>query len=275
MRMLQQQNRGGAHGDYYYLFIVQSVLISALQGLGRLTEARKWLREHVTRARETDNRCAVLLVSMNRVIDEQALDLCAGSRARLDAEYAELPKSEFGILNAGHLVAVLRAACALRAYDWAFEYCAEHWQSYQRSLVHRSGFIAILAHTTHARLLLNQHVETGAAGDPEPLLRNDLSQLQRMPASLFRDVALSRTRARLAFLRGQREQAIALVRPTLARFEMTGMMQEVGHDRYTLGLLLGGPEGAQLMAAARETLLECGITDPDGGMRAYVPELLI
>jgi hypothetical protein len=274
-RMLQEQSRGGAHGDYYYLFIVRMTLISALQSLGRLLEARTWLREHVARARETDNRCAVLQVSVNRVVDEQALDQCAGTRARLDAEYAELPKGDLAVLSAGHLLAVMRAACTTRDYEWAFQRVAELWQPYVSSLLHRSSFTAILQHTTHARLLLNHHVETRASGDPARLVRDDLAQLKRMPPSLFRDVGMTRVRARLAVLRGDRAQAIALLRPILAQFETTSMMQEIGHDRYTLGLLLGGEEGAQLQAAGRETLLECGINDPDGNMRAYVPELVL
>jgi tetratricopeptide (TPR) repeat protein len=265
---------GGLHGDYYYMFMVQMVRISALQGLGRLTEARQVIREHVARARATDNLSAILQVSMNRAVDEQAFEMCVGSRARLDAEYEQLPRGDFGILHVAHLLAVMRAACSTREYAWAFERLGEFWETYQRSLVHRSAFMACLAHTTHARLLLNHHVETGANGDVAALVKNDLKQLERLPPALFRDVAIARTRARVAFLKGDRERAIELLRPSLERFEKTAMLQEIDHDRYTLGLLIGGAEGQQLIAAARKTLADCGICDPDANMRAYIPELM-
>jgi hypothetical protein len=266
---------GGLHGDYYYMFMVQMTRISALQGLGRLAEARQMIREHVARARATDNVSALLQVSVNRVIDEQAFDGCAGSRARLDLEYTQLPRMDFGILHVAHVMGVMRTACTTRDYDWAFERVAEFWDTYQRSLVHRSAFLACLAHTTHARLVLNHHVETGASGDVAALVKNDIKQLERLPPALFRDVALARTRARVAFLKGDREQAIQLLRPSLERFEKTPMLQEVDHDRYTLGLLIGGAQGEQLVAAARKTLADCGISDPDANMRAYVPELVL
>jgi hypothetical protein len=88
------------------------------------------------------------------------------------------------------------------------------------------------------------------------------------------DVALARTHARLATLRGDREGAIALLRASLEKFQQTPMKQEVMHDRYTLGLLLGGEEGQQLIASARQGMSACGIQDPDANMRAYVPELM-
>jgi hypothetical protein len=264
----------GLHGDYYYVFSVQMVRISALQGLGRLLEARQALREHLARARSTDNLVAALQVSANRVVDEQALDQNAGSRAWLDVEYSKLPQGKLSILHVGHMLAVMRAACSTRDYAWAFERMAALWEPYQRSIIHRSAFVAVLAHATHARLLLNHHVETRASGDVSALVRNDLKQLERLAPSVFRDMALARTRARVAFLNGERAQAIALLRPSLERFIKTSILQEVAHDRYTLGLLLGGAEGAQLVASARKGLSESGVSDPDANMRAYVPELL-
>lgn len=261
-------------GDYYYMFTVRMVQITALQSLGRLLEARKLLQEHVASALATDNVAAILQITTNRVIDEQALDMCAGSRARLDAEYDKLPRGEFGILTAAHMLGVMRTACATRDYDWAFARLDAMWEPYKRSIVHGSAFMAMLAHTTHARLLINHHVETGATGDIEALVREDLAALRRMPEGLIGDVPLARTRARLAALRGERERAVALLRPCLERMLQTNIKQETEHDRYMVGLLMGGDEGAQLVAQARQSLRECGVTDPDATMRAYAPELL-
>ena len=272
-RLTKSKSALEVQGDYYYIFAVLMARISALQSMGKLIEARQLLQEFVARAHATDNVGAILQVTMNRVVDEQALDLCAGSRARLDAEYEKLPKAEFGVLNAVHVIAVLRAACSTRNFAWAFDRMGEFWQRYQSSLVHRSALLACLAHTTHARLQLNHYVETNANGEPKRLVRNDLKQLGRLPSSPLRDAAILRTRARVATLNGERETAIALLRKCLASFEGTAMLQEIAHDQYCLGALVGGAEGAQLIASARQGFSVYGISHPDANMRAYVPEL--
>jgi hypothetical protein len=273
-QLIESRISSGEYGDYYYMYTVRMVQISSLQSLGRLLEARKVLQEHVASALATDNVAAILQVSMNRVVDEQALDMCASSRARLDKEYDLLPKGEFGVLNAAHLLGVMRAACATRDFSWAFARLAELWQPYQRSIIHRSAFLACLAHTTHARLLINHHVETGATGDIERSVREDLAVLERLPKGLMADIPIARTRARLAALGGDFERAVSYLRPCLERMSKTNVKQETAHDRYTLGLLIGGEEGALLVEQARSGLRECGISDPDANMRAYVPELM-
>jgi eukaryotic-like serine/threonine-protein kinase len=273
-RVVEAKSSGGLHGDYYYMFTVGMVRISALQSLGRLLDAREALREHLALARATDNLAAVMQVTMNRVVDEQALNMCADTQARLDTELTQLPRGSFGILSAGHMLAVMRAGCATRDFDWALARTEQFWDAYNRSIVHRSAFVALLAHTTHARLLLNHYVESGAKGDSRALLGYDLKQLARLPASYMRDVAIARTRARIAFLQGDRARATALQRTCIERFEKTQMRQELAHDQYTLGLLLGGSEGMQLIAAATKTLSECGLSNPEANMQAYVPELM-
>ena len=274
-RAIAQRSSGDQHGDYYYMFAVQMVRISALQAMGRILEARAALHEHLALAQATDNRAAVFQVTMNRVIDEQALDMCAGSRERLDAELEQLPKGAFNILNAAHMLGVMRAACATREYDWGLARMDQLWEPYQRSIVHRSAFLAVFAHASHARLLLNQYVDSGAKhGNPETLVRRDLRQLARLPDSYMRHVGIARTKARLAFLRGKRDRAVELQRELLERAESSNMHLESAHDRYVLGLLIEGSEGSQLMAAAVQVLLACGISDPHAYMRGYAPELM-
>jgi serine/threonine protein kinase len=274
-QLIESRRSTGKHGDYYYMFTVRMVQISALQSLGRLLEARKVLEEHVASARATDNVAAILQVSMNRVVDEQARDMCAGSRARLDEEYDKLPKGDFGVLTVAHLLGVMRAACATRDFDWALERLAEFWRPYTRSIVHRSAFVALLAHTTHARLLINHYVETGSSsGNLEALVRDDLAALARLPNGLMADIAIARTRARLAAVDGDRKRAIGLLRPCFERILKTNFKQELEHDRYVLGLLITGDKGQALVSLARTGLSECGISDPDANMRAYAPELM-
>jgi serine/threonine protein kinase len=75
-------------------------------------------------------------------------------------------------------------------------------------------------------------------------------------------------------LLGDQAQAIALMQSCWKLIEARNIRQGREYDRYTLGLLLGDRQGAQLMAAARAGLLESGIADPAANMRAYVPELM-
>ncbi len=273
-QLITSRATASEHGDYYYLFAVRMVHISALQSLGKLLEARELLEEHIASALATDNLAAILQVTVSRVIDEQARDMCASTRARLDDEYDKLPQSDFSVLTAAHMLGVMRAACATRDYDWAFARLAEFWEPYKRSIVHRSAFLAMLTHTTHARLLVNHHVETGATDDIEALVSRDLAVLARLPKEVNADVSIARTRARLAALSGERERAVAYMRPCLKRMEGTNIKQETEHDRYVLGLLVGGREGSQLVSQARVGLRDCGVNDPDANMRAYVPELM-
>lgn len=51
-------------------------------------------------------------------------------------------------------------------------------------------------------------------------------------------------------------------------------LSKIAHDRYSLGLLIGDAEGAELVQSAHRALLKYGISDPAANMRAYVPELL-
>ena len=64
-----------------------------------------------------------------------------------------------------------------------------------------------------------------------------------------------------------------LLRQSLARFDNTSMLQEIGHDQYCLGVSIGGAEGMQWVASAKQALSEYGISDPEANMRAYIPEL--
>ena len=273
-RLLETRSTAIPYGDYFYLFTIQTVRISTLQSLGRLLEARRLLSEHVARARATDNLAAVFQVTMNRVVDEQALNMCTGSRARLDAEYPLLPKGNFCISSMIHMLGVMRAACATRDFDWAFTRLSEFWQPFLRSVVHRSAFMRLLAHTLHSRLLINHHVETDGSGNIEALVRDDIKQLARLPPGLLNEIPVTRLRARLAYLQGEREMAIRELRWCVQRMADSDIRQEIEHDRYTLGLLVGGDEGRGLVASAREGLIGCGISDPDANMRAYVPELM-
>jgi eukaryotic-like serine/threonine-protein kinase len=271
--VIERQHNTDPHGDYYYWFTVRTVRITALQCLGRLLEARQLLHEQLAFAHATDNRATALTVSVNRVIDEQAIDMCAATRVRLDAEYDLLPKEQLSPLLVAHRLAVMHAGCANRDFDWALARSAELWPRYLHARSQLGTFLAVQLHSAHARLLLNHHVETRSAHAVHTLVREDIAQLQRLPSSPARDLTVRRIESRIALLRGDRAAATQNLRE-VTKQPATG--PDSARDQYALGLLLlqADAEAAQLIATARAALADFGISDPDADMRAYVPELL-
>src|SRR5262249_15657018 len=156
----------------------------------------------------------------------------------------------FGVLTVAHMLGVMRAACVTRDFDWAFARLQELWEPYQRSLVHRSAFVACLAHSSHARLVLNHHVETGASTSAAALARTDLANRARLPGRLS-EVPVYRIRARIATLEGDRQKAIEIYRTCVEQLTKLEINQEYEHDRFALGKLLGGAEGQRLVEGAR------------------------
>jgi tRNA A-37 threonylcarbamoyl transferase component Bud32 len=272
-RIYETRVSGGALGDYYYMFAVHVARLGALQNLGRHARANEELRGYLERARSTDNRAAILHVSLPRTTSEQVIDQCAHSRARLDAERTELPREGVGIIRVCHTIAVMRAACATGDFAWALAH-DDDWQAYLRAPIRRSAYLAALAHSTHARLLLNQHVAAGRRQGAERLLRADLRHLARLPPMRICSAALLRLRARLSVLAGDSGAAIELLRQNAAANEAAGCLDEVERDRYALGFLLGGDEGAQLRAAADLSLRRLGVNQPLLDLGAYFPELV-
>lgn len=265
---------GSEHGDYYYLFAVQSARMGALQILGQHAQVDAELRDFLARAEETTNRAAVLQVTLVTTIVEEALDRSARSRARLDRERAELPRHGIGILHILHLCAVMWAACGTGEFDWAFEVVNEYWRPFLKSPVRRSRVLASILHFTRARLLLNRYVALGRKGDAAALIRDDLRALESM-GGLDLGRARLRLRARLAYLRGDSTQAARLLRDNCQVLTDMGFLDDAERDRHALGCVIGGEEGAQLRAAACASTRANGVANPLALMRAAYPELVI
>jgi hypothetical protein len=265
---------GGELGDYFYMFVVRAMLCSALQFLGRHTEASEEVRRLLADAAATDNRCAALIATMVRTGHEQVDNCCRDSRARLDAERAELPSGNLTALHLLQTMAALRAACHTGEYDWALELYTDFEPKFESSPLKRSVYLVYLLRTHHARLVLNRHVALGHTSDPELIVRADLRWLKKhAPPSLHKPAEL-RLLARAAAIRGERTRAAELFEQSrLANVEL-GAADDVERDRYALGLLLGGDEGAQRITQAVAALRSLGVREPALEIRGFFPELL-
>ena len=264
---------GGGHGDYFYRYAVNAARLAALQSLGRHVQARQELRDYLERAQATGNRAAIWQVTLTRTLAERAIDNCASSRARLDAERSELPSGAFGILQLLHMLATMLAACSINDYDWALATLERDWPVYLQSMLHRTAYIASVAHFTHARLLLGRHVATQSVEDPERLIRPDVRVLASLPASPYRDAVLLRLRARCAILKADRTSAMALFRDSAQRLDSASYLDEPERDRFAIGCLVGGSEGAAMCAAAEARLRELGALVPHEELQSIYREL--
>jgi hypothetical protein len=268
-----RKNIGGElGGGYFFMFVVRVARIGALQFLGRHIEAAEEVRSLLGDADATHNRCAALQATTVRTVVEQAEDGCRESRARLDAERTELP-SGTSVLHMLHLLAVIRAGCVTGDHDWASACYAELKPKLAASPLWHSAYLVCMLRQNHARLTLNQHVASGANADPEPLIREHVRWLAEKGPLPFRKAAPLRILARVALLRGERKSAAELLQSSLREQLEIGAADDAERDRYALGLLMGGAEGAQLIAAASAALRAMGVSDPERDFSTYFPEL--
>lgn len=272
-RAYAKQSAAGGHGDYFYMFAVGAVRLSALHALGRPNDARIELSDYLARARATGNRAAVLQMTLAQTLDERAFENCRGSRARLDAEREQLPKGSFGVLRLLHVIATMHAACATQDYAWALAKVELDWAAYLRAPIHGTAYTACIAHFAHARFVLNVHVAAGEPFDAARTAAPDLRELSRLPASPLRDGQILRVRARCAYLAGDSSSAIALLEKSAQALSEALYSDEPERDRFAMGCLLGGTQGALLCTAAVSALRSCGIAEPLEELRGFYPEL--
>jgi hypothetical protein len=270
----ETRSAGGEEGDYYYMFAVYTVRVAALLHLGKHIEANNELRALLANAVATDNRTAILQASFCTAVMEQVTERCAGTRARLERERAELPSGEAGILHVLHMAAAMRAAAMTGEFDWAFGIVDMFWQGYLDSTISHSAQLGWVLRSNRACLVLNRFVASGRQGDPERLIAEDLRWLSKKAPEPYRAPSNSRLRARLAYLRNDARAAAELLRDSLRQHTELGAADEVERERYALGCVVGGEEGAKLKAEAVTALRALGVVDPEADVRGYYPELV-
>jgi hypothetical protein len=271
-QLFRADSQDDPSGNYYSRFAVASVRLGALHFFGEYRQFAEDLRRLLDEAAATDNRSTLLALTRSQTLLEQIEGRAAKSRARLDAQRAELPDNCFGTLHVLHMVAAMSDAC------WSGDYAGtehlEHaWSRFSRSPVRRGCLVSFMAHSQRAQLLLNQYVAAGRRADPARSVRKNIAALKALPLPTAA-AAAQRYRARLAWLSGEQRAAIALLRAGAATYQLAGMRHEVARDQYALGVLLRGDEGAGLRTSAEQRMREMGVVDVTADLRAHFPELI-
>jgi len=271
-RLYSEDTRGDEQGEYYHVFTANTVRIGALASLGQYARFTSELEACVERARSTDNHSMLLHLSLHQTLAEQLRGQPRLSRARLDQQRAWLPQ-RFGMLHVLHMCSVMSAASATSDFEWAHHVVDAWWARYRSSFVHKSAYLALLSHSEHARMLLNEAVTRAKRRDVEPLVQDDLRALDDCPLTQLAQPAALLLRARLAGLRGQTEQALQHLRAAVAGFEAAGIGPDASLARWALGRTLADDEGRQLCALAEQQLREHGVHDLRAMLVRRFPEL--
>ncbi|MET0387701.1 MAG: protein kinase [Polyangiales bacterium] len=273
-RMFRQVNAAD-EGEYYHHLTVLAARVTALSQLGQHALARSELQRAVSEARATDNVGALLLLSGLRT----RLDLMDGqverSITRLELEREQLPAQRFGLLHVYYLCSVMRVGCLTGDYDWTQRFMRDDMARFRRSLFRRGSYFAVIVPALHARLLLNRCVARNvSAAEAAKQVATDIRVLRGARVQ-SKDGALARTAARLALLAGDRAAARPQLEASIRGFERYEIASdEAARDRYALGALIGGSEGAALQTTALTTLRDYGYADPLADLAGYYPELL-
>jgi hypothetical protein len=275
-RSCRAASRGGDEGEYYHRFSVLSARITALFVLGRHRQATEELQYLLNEARATENISALLTLSALRTRAEVAAGRPQDGVARLELEHAQLPRHQFGLLHIYHMISVLRVGCATGDHAWALRWAQPNWERFQQSIFKRRGMLAVIAPTLHARLLINHGVRSRqSVVELTKCVSQDMQVLEHFSAPGAR-AAYQRTRARLAYLAGDRASALRALQESIALFEtQSGVADEAARDRYAYGACLGNEAGTALQASALDALRQLGVVNPLRDLASYYPELFL
>jgi serine/threonine protein kinase/tetratricopeptide (TPR) repeat protein len=271
-RMFREAS-GADEGEYYHRYTVITARVAALFELGQHELAASELTHAVNEARATHNIGALLLLSSALTRLEIMQGQATRAMQRLEAEHAQLPPQRFGLLHAYYLGSVMRVGCATGEHEWALRWMHGEFESMKHSVLKRGGPAATVVPALHARLLLNRAVALGhTAAQAEQAVADDLRTLTRSTAAAAPGV-VARMRARLALMSGDRVAPRKLFEFSSSCFEKDLVVDEAARDRYALGAVIGGEQGAQLQATALLALRAHGYVDPRKDLSAYYPEL--
>jgi eukaryotic-like serine/threonine-protein kinase len=260
-------------GDYYHRFAVVAVRIGGLVALGQYARATLELADAREEALVTRNQNALLQLSLVQTVLDGVHNRMESAKARLLEEREFLPRARFGPLHTLHMVSVMRVACGTHDYAWAEPWLEQAWEQWKKSIVRRSAFMNLLAYGARLRYLVNRHVVERRTENLEDVLRADLKAASRTPFEEGRKGIVARTRARIAFMEGRREEAASLLRLSIDAIERGGAPGEAARERYGLAFMIGGDEGRAMAAECDRLLREAGVVDPLAEVWSSYPEL--
>ncbi len=158
----------------------------------------------------------------------------------------------------------------------AFELAMELWPLYERSTIKRSGTGAGLMHSFRGAsavwLALLEHESSPRRRELIATAQVDARQLAKGAFHPFPGIALA-VRTGLALVRGDREAAANELRRYLESSNRSAQLAgtEVFAARRALGKLVGGDEGATMIADAEGALRQLGVLDVERSCQMLLP----
>jgi hypothetical protein len=257
---------------YYQRLALASARLGALSGLNEFELLRTELAATLAEAHATENRTTLLQLTLVETIVDEINGKPERSPPRLAEQRAELPEGRFSIFHVLHMLATLWASCATGGYELGLACLEQKWPVYRRSAAYHIAFLRQAAHALRSRLLLHQYAMDRTASHVLPIIERDvqaLAKLERLGSANWRH----RVKARLDVIRGDTEAAVAAYRRSEAAFDKNGAVVDAARDRYAIGLIVGGDEGALLCSDAEALVRSKGAVDPVTLLTSQLPEL--
>jgi hypothetical protein len=254
----------------------------ALLRLGELAALARQIRLHVAQAeRRGDRYAAVNLQARFNIVWLMQDDPTEAERELEDALASwPAPTAGFQMQHAWGF----RSRCELALYlgesARAWRWVEETWPMLSGSLLFRIPSIRVDCWEVRGRAALAHAAELAAltGGDSADLARF-LDQAARCARQLAGEKPpLARVLARLieasiADIRGQREQAIGALRAGLSACEEIELQVYAQAARYRLGQVVGGMDGAAIMAEAELWMREQEVANPHAFAVLHLPGL--
>lgn len=265
-RLLPQDERG-----YFLRIGAMALRAAALYQLGSYRQFRAEFEHALSEARATENQSALLQLAFSETLADDVRGVPGISLARLEEQGRRMPRRRFGLLNAFYLSAVAQAGCATGHYEWALRHLEEQWPRYLKAAVRRMAHVALLAHSYRINLRLHAAFAAGSCRNLDQLVAADLKALKKLqlPASA---PSVSRYRARIALLQGNRASGIDQLRQSADEYERLGYLGDAARARYALGLFIGGEQGLELCTNSESYLRSEQVANPLGFVKTMYPE---
>jgi tetratricopeptide (TPR) repeat protein len=260
-------------GDFHR-FVIASIRIGTWMVYGQNDLALQELDRALAEARAMKNQNAILQLSVPQTYAEALRNRPQQSKGRLLEERKQLPTDHFGPMHLFHLLALMRASCSTNDFVWGEPWLERAWSEWKRSPLRFVAFLSFHALSTRLRYLVNRHVIERRTESLEAVIRAELKAMAKLPFEDHCGAVIGRIKARLEFIAGRRSTAIEQLRAAVDLLEKSGSLADLARDRYALGVMMGGPEGAKLRAEGEQMLRAQGVTDPLAELSANYPELL-
>ncbi len=242
----------------------------ALGLLGRIGELQARLPRLIAEAEERDDRFTLTnLCAAMTPYQPGALDDPDGALARLEELLRAWSPSGFHLPHSNALRSRATLELYRGEYDRARQLLEGTWKELEGSLLLRTQTLRVFMWQVRGSVAAACGGRSGDAGE--------LARGERAARKLWREkVPYARTmatslRAALAHSRGDDDRAVALLSATEELAPGANLPLHGTCARLLRGGLVGGDEGAALVASAEDEMRAVGVDDPQRFVRVYMP----